>query len=99
MGIPGFYSRTRRYTHRIEIGRTGEDSRARSKLAIIDGPSLAHFSYYTAQYDSLNHGLLPAIDYDRVGQAAMAFLDNLISYGFKLSVTMYTRDLELWSRD
>ena len=95
MGIPKFFSRVREYGTTNEIGRRSTTSSANqsqsqshcqsTKLAIVDGPSLAHFLF--EQLSKEGHADLNAqcfYRYATVGEKAIEWLDNLRSFGFEM---------------
>jgi hypothetical protein len=99
MGPPGFFSRIRAYGTNKEIGRTtttaqesqGQNqshshSRSQStKRAFIDGPSLAHFLYESLrENERADEEPECFYRYTDLGEAAVKWLDNLRSFGFKM---------------
>lgn len=92
MGIPKFFMRLRALgTHDI-IGRNTGDSQSQNKsqdcqttLAVVDGPSLAHFLY-----DELVKETYTSRDtecffrYSILGRKAVKRLDNLCDFGFEM---------------
>lgn len=84
MGIPRFASRMRSYGSVSAIGRKGEP---RKDQAVVDGPSLAHSLLQQCPGDVDGSGaILPQVHYSKLGEAAVAWLDDLQSYGFSMSV-------------
>ena len=89
MGPPGFFSRVRAYGTNSEIGRTtttAQQSQSQStKLAIIDGPSLAHFLYENLRKNERADEEAECFyRYGDLGEAAIKWLDNLCSFGFEM---------------
>ena len=89
MGIPKLYSRIRAYGTTNEIGRartTSQESQSQShRIAIVDGPSLAHFLFeQLPEEDSTDMTIGCLADYAKLGQKAIAWLDNLRSVGFEM---------------
>ena len=93
MGIPKFFSRVREYGTTNEIGRRSTTSSASqsqsqcqsTKLAIVDGPSLAHFLF--EQLSKEEHADLKAqyfYRYATLGEKAIEWFDNLRSFGFEV---------------
>ena len=88
MGIPRFASRMR-HCASIEVIATEErKSEIPNKLAVIDGPSLAHFiiqSEICGEYD--NNTVLMQCNYAEAGEATIKWLERLQLYGFEMCVT------------
>jgi hypothetical protein len=95
MGIPKFFSRVREYGTTNEIGRyttTSSASQSQSqshcqstKLAIIDGPSLAHFlSEQLTKERPADEKIQCFYRYATLGEKAIKWLDNLRSFGFEM---------------
>jgi len=86
MGIPGFASRMQAHGSTQVIGRKGEQCHSQ---AIIDGPSLAHTLARLVQ-DRHAHdaGIAPNVSYSEIGEAAVAWLENQESFGFKMCVVL-----------
>lgn len=100
MGPPGFFSRVRAYGTYEDIGRTTastEESQSQSQsqsqgqsttpaiVAIIDGPSFAHFLYDKLIKDECaNDKIETFYRYAELGEAAIKWLDNLCSLGFTM---------------
>lgn len=81
MGISRFASRIRDHGAVNVISRK-EDSRI--DHAIVDGPSLAH-SLLGDYPESRDDGsIMPRPNYTALGEAVVAWLDNLQEHGFKM---------------
>ena len=95
MGIQKFFSRVREYGATGEIGRrttTSSASQSQShshrqstKLAIIDGPSLAHYLFeQLAKEEHADEKVQCFNRYATLGEMAIKWLDNLRSFGFEM---------------
>lgn len=81
MGISRFASRIRCHGSVEVIGRKGEP---RNDRAIIDGPSLAHaLLQQCSEAITVSDGsIAPRYSYLAIGEAAIAWLDDLQEHGF-----------------
>lgn len=80
MGIQGFGTRMRPYAKRIIIGST--DSPVKDSVAIIDGPGLAHYAYYSLCHKRSNSS--KAISYAECADAVKKWLDFTCELGFEM---------------
>lgn len=83
MGIPGLASQLHKYGSYISIPQR-KIERHQQAVAIIDGPSLAHSLLGQGKFETGKDGVVPHCDYQAIGRAAIAWLDNLRSYGFDM---------------
>lgn len=87
MGIPNFLSRIRDYgvTERIGSTATSSQSQINPTIAIIDGPSLAHYLCEQLIRDtSADLEVECFYNYDILGKRAVGWLNNLSNFGFEM---------------
>lgn len=84
MGIPRFAYRMRDYGVTECIGSKDIETR-QTQVAVIDGPSLAHFVFQNSRYDDrIDKSIVTNCNYAALGEATMQWLDRLQLYGFKM---------------
>ena len=96
MGIPHFFTRISAYGTDALIGVRSnntatpdkdqhQDRKSQSKLAIVDGPSLAHFLFdELTKGDHANDRAGCFYRYATIGEQAILWLDNLASFGWEM---------------
>lgn len=83
MGVPGLASQLHKYGSYVSTTQRKVDREQRA-FATIDGPSLAHSLYRQGKHRPSKGGVIAQCDYHAIGQAAVAWLDWLRSYGFEM---------------
>ena len=85
MGIPGFLSRMRQYGFDRTIGRIESQEPEQSTVAVVDGPSLAHFLFQSTRSVEISYSTVVAqFDYVEIGKAAITWLDRLQTFAFDM---------------
>ena len=87
MGIPRFAYRMQGYARTGVIGQAPEEP-TKTRVAIIDGPSLAHSVYQTTRSDEpigvRAYGGI--VNYSGTAEAVITWLQLLEDHGFKMCV-------------
>ncbi|KAM3421603.1 hypothetical protein BST61_g1990 [Cercospora zeina] len=104
MGIQRFGLRMRDYATKTTLGRTTDSSSSSSqqhdeqqqkKVAIIDGPGLAHYIYYSL----CDLSSPSATTYDSCAKATISWLDRLRAYGFTIDSIFFDGALPAAKKD